>query len=84
MTDKDFENFMKRVPDLSKTAEGRKQIIMTMKSALQRDIAVSKLARDYRKKNGTLNGFDEELAQYYASNPVVPVSSGGWSATVVK
>jgi hypothetical protein len=76
MTDKDFENFLKRVPDLSKTAEGRKQITMTMKSALQRDVQVSKMARDYRKQNGTLNGFDEELAQFYASNPVVPDMGG--------
>ncbi len=72
MTDKDFENFMKRVPDLSKTAAGRKEIIATMRSALNRDIEASKLARDYaNRNNGRINdAFIDELAGFYAKNPV--------------
>ena len=77
MTDKDFENFLLQVPDLSKTAEGRKQITSTMKAAAARDIAIAKLARDYEKKNGKLdNGFLDEAAQYIAENPVIGMPSG--------
>jgi hypothetical protein len=77
MTDKDFENFLLQVPDLSKTAQGRKQITATMKAAASRDIQIAKLARDYEKKNGKLdNGFLDEAAQYIAENPVVGMPSG--------
>lgn len=77
MTDKDFENFLLQVPDLSKSATGRKQITTTMKSALTRDLKVAKMAREYERKNGKLdNGFLDEAAQYIAENPVVGMPSG--------
>lgn len=77
MTDKDFENFLLQVPDLSKTAEGRKQITATMKAAAARDIQIAKLAREYERRNGKLdNGFLDEAAQYIAENPVVGMPSG--------
>jgi hypothetical protein len=62
MTDKDFDNFLKRVPDLSKTAEGRK-----------RDQEAQKLAANYAKNNGGSidDGFADVLAEFYAKNPVV-------------
>jgi hypothetical protein len=77
MTDKDFENFLLQVPDLSKSAEGRKQITSTMRAAAARDMQIAKMAREYEKKNGKLdNGFLDEAAQYIAENPVVGVPSG--------
>lgn len=77
MTDKDFENFLLQVPDLSKTAAGRKQITATMKAAASRDIAVARMAREYERKNGRLDGgFMDEVAQYVAENPVVGMPSG--------
>ena len=77
MTDKDFENFLLQVPDLSKTAEGRKQITSTMKSALARDMALAKKAREYEKRNGQLDsGFMDEAAQFIAENPVVGLPQG--------
>ena len=77
MTDKDFDNFLMQVPDLSKTAEGRKQITSTMKAAAARDIQVAKMAREYERKNGRLdNGFLDEAAQYIAENPVIGAPTG--------
>jgi hypothetical protein len=73
MTDKDFDNFLRRVPDLSKTPEGRKQITSTMRSALQRDLEASKFARDYAKANGGVidDNFYDAIADFYAKNPVI-------------
>lgn len=77
MTDKDFDNFMLQVPSLSKTAEGRRQIIETQKRALNRDIQVAKMAREYQNKNGVLDdGFMEQVSQYIAETPVVAPPSG--------
>lgn len=74
MTDKDFENYVKTIPNLSKSAEGRKQIITTMRATLKRDQEAHKLASAYAKKRGggIDDGFADELANFYASNPVVP------------
>lgn len=77
MTDKDFENFLLQVPDLSKTAEGRKQITATMKAAANRDIQIAKMAREYARKNGSIdNDFLDLAAQYIAENPVVGAPKG--------
>jgi len=77
MTDKDFENFLLQVPDLSKTAAGRKQITATMKAAAARDIQIGKMARDYERRVGKLDdGFLDEAAQFVAENPVVGMPSG--------
>lgn len=73
MTDKDFENFLQTVPDLSKSAEGRKQITATLRAKLNRDIALGKKARDYAKtRNGVIDdGFFDQVSQFMADNPVV-------------
>jgi len=77
MTDKDFENFLLQVPDLSKSAEGRSQITRTMRAALNRDIAIAKKAREYERRNGKLDaGFFDDVAQFIAENPVVGNMSG--------
>ena len=73
MTDKDFDNFLKTVPGLAKTPEGRTQIGKTMRAAIQRDLEAAKFARDYAKQNGGTidDNFFEALADFYGKNPVV-------------
>lgn len=75
MTDKDFDNFLRRVPDLSKTQEGRKQITSTMRSALQRDMQAAKFARDYAAKNNGVidDNFYDAVAEFYNNNPIVKI-----------
>ncbi|MGE5650946.1 MAG: hypothetical protein ACM34A_12185 [Bacillota bacterium] len=77
MTDKDFENFLTQVPSLSKTAEGRAQIIATSRAKLARDIEIGKLAREYAKKNSGVidDGFMDVVSDYVAQNPVVQRTS---------
>lgn len=72
MTDKDFENFMRRVPDLSKSAEGRQEIIATMRAAIRRDIGAHKVLSAYAaRRNGNIDDAAmDELANYYAQNPI--------------
>jgi hypothetical protein len=76
MTDKDFDNFLKQVPSLSKTAQGRTQIIRTMRAAIERDQRASKFARDYAKQNNGVidDNFFDSLAGFYAKNPIVTPS----------
>lgn len=73
MTDKDFENFLKTVPGLSKTPEGRAQISRTMRAAIQRDVETAKFARDYAKQNGGVidDNFMDAVSDFYIKNPVV-------------
>lgn len=75
MTDKDFDNFLKQVPDLSKSAEGRKQIMTTMRASIQRDLEAAKFARSYAQQNkGVIDdNFFDSMANFYAQNPVVNI-----------
>lgn len=72
-TDKDFDNWMTTVPDLSKTAEGRKEIIKTMRAGIEREQRAAKFAREYAKaNNGVIDDeFFDTLAEWYAQNPVI-------------
>ena len=77
MTDKDFDNFLLQIPDLSKSATGRKQITETMRRALARDIEVAKRAREYERRTGRIDGgFMDEVSQYIAENPVIALPQG--------
>jgi hypothetical protein len=76
-TDKDFENFMSTVPGLAKTAEGRAQITATLRAKANRDLELSRMAREYVKQKGALDdGFFDQAAQFMSENPVV-VGRGG-------
>lgn len=73
MSDKDREFLVSMVPGLATTPQGRKQMLETAQKLAQRDVQVAKMAREYRKRNGTLNeGFYDELARYSAENPLFP------------
>ena len=84
MTDKDFENFLQQVPNLSKTAEGRAQIIETSRRKLARDVEIGKLAREYARRNGGVvdDGFLDVVSDYVAQNPVIPRQSTSGRANV--
>jgi hypothetical protein len=73
MTDKDFENFLRQVPSLSKTAEGRAEITKTLRAAIQRDQTAAQFARQYANKNkGVIDdAFFDSMAEFYAKNPVI-------------
>lgn len=73
MSDKDREFLVSMVPGLATTPQGRKQMLDTAQKLAKRDIEVSKIAREYRKRNGTLDeGFYDELARHSAANPLFP------------
>lgn len=88
MSDSDREFLMTLPPGLSKTREGNRLIIQTARAVAKRDQEVAKLARAYRKKNGSLDeGFYDELADFSAANPLfgtrgTPVTTpDGWIVT---
>lgn len=91
MSDGDREFLRSMTPGLAKTREGNKLIIQTARAVAKRDQEVAKLARDYRKKHGSLDeGFYDELADYSAANPLfgkrgTPVTTpDGWIITEKK
>ncbi|MFN7121890.1 MAG: hypothetical protein ACK4NM_07645 [Hydrogenophaga sp.] len=76
MSDKDREFLVSMVPGLATTPQGRKQMLETAQKLAQRDVQVSKIAREYRKRNGTIDeGFYDELARYSAENPLFKQSA---------
>lgn len=76
MSDKDREFLVSMVPGLATTPQGRKRMLETAQKLAQRDVQVSKIAREYRKRNGTIDeGFYDELARYSAENPLFKQSA---------
>ncbi len=57
-------------PSLANTPEGNRLIFESAKRMAQRDIQVAKMAREYRQKNKTLNGFSDELSAWSEKNPL--------------
>jgi hypothetical protein len=78
MTDKDFEVFLASVPTLVTSVEGRQEMMTTMRKKLERDVEISRMAREYAKNNNGLidDGFLEQVTNYRAENPIFkPVES---------
>lgn len=70
-TDKDMQQRLARVPDLSKTAAGRSEVTRSMRGVLQRQMYESQLAQKYIEKYGRLdNDFERQLGQWRAANPI--------------
>lgn len=94
MSDKDREFLVNISPGLSKTPEGNALIIDTARKLARRDQDVARLAREYRKRHGTIDeGFYDELQRFSAANPLFnsqqPASGqsgsgAGWSIRQVK
>jgi hypothetical protein len=71
MSDSDRDFLKTMTPGMATTPEGRKQIVETRRRLIRREQQVAKMARDYRKKNGSLNeGFFDELAAFSEKNPL--------------
>lgn len=70
LSDKDREFLVSMTPGLANTPEGNKLIIQSAIKLAKRDQQIAKKARAYRAKNGTMEGFSEELAQWSADNPL--------------
>ncbi len=71
MSDADREFLKSMTPGLSTSPEGRKQITETAKKIAKRDQEVAARARDYRKKNGSIDeGFYDEMRTFSDKNPL--------------
>jgi hypothetical protein len=71
MSDSDRTFLVNMGPNVSQSKEGRKLIIETARKVAQRDKEVAKMARQYRKENGSLDeGFFDKLEQYSNENPL--------------
>lgn len=85
MSDQDRAFLQNMVPNLSKTPEGRKLMTETATKLAKRDQDVAKMARDYRKKRGTIDeGFYEELQKYSEANPLFPAQKPSASSQGVR
>jgi ribosome-binding protein aMBF1 (putative translation factor) len=70
MSEADRTFLQQMSPSMSNTHEGNRLIIETNKRLAKRDVEIAKMAREYRNKNRTLNGFAEELANFSDKNPL--------------
>lgn len=57
-------------PNMSHTKAGRREIIETQEALASRRIEIARMAGDYRRKNGTLDGFDSYIADWAEKNPL--------------
>lgn len=76
MSDADRQFLTNMVPGLATSPDGRKLMLDTAKRLAQRDMDVARMARDYRKRTGSIDeGFYDELARYSAANPLFQQSA---------
>ncbi|MGC4394484.1 hypothetical protein [Hydrogenophaga sp. T2] len=76
MSDADRQFLVNMVPGLATTPEGRTLMLDTAQRLAKRDMDVARIAREYRKRNGSIDeGFYDELAKFSAANPLF--SGGG-------
>lgn len=79
MSDKDREFLKAMTPSLSKTPEGNKLIIESGIKLEQRKQQVAQMAREYRAKNRTLEGFSSALQKWSDANPIFTAPDQGKS-----
>lgn len=87
MSDADRKFLANMQPGLTKTPEGRAQIIDASRKVAQRQIDMANMARQYEMKNGQLDlGFDQQLADYAAKNQMFtqPTKGGGFKIMGVR
>ncbi len=71
MSDADRQFLVNMVPGLATTPEGRKLMLETAQKLAKRDMEVARIAREYRKRKGSIDeGFYDELARYSEANPL--------------
>lgn len=75
MSDQDRKFLQNMAPGLSKTTAGRKLITETYKKIAERNGQIAKLAREYRKKNKTMDeGFEDVMQDFADKNPLFPTA----------
>jgi hypothetical protein len=57
-------------PNVAQTKEGRMQIIQTHEALAKRDQQVAKMAYEWKKQYGSLDGFTSAMAQWAEQNPL--------------
>lgn len=80
MSDSDRQFLVNMVPGLATTPEGRSLMVDTAQKLAKRDMEVARIAREYRKRQGSIDeGFYDELARYAEANPLFtkPVAPQG-------
>lgn len=71
MSDADRAFLASMTPNLSQSADGRKQIIQSYIAVQQRNQQVAQFARKYEQKYGRLdNGFFDQLSAWSSANPL--------------
>ncbi|MBD2222702.1 hypothetical protein H6G33_37925 [Calothrix sp. FACHB-1219] len=71
LSDTDRQFLVSMVPGLASTPEGRTLMLETSKKIAKRDMDVARMAREYRKRNGSIDeGFYDELARFSTANPL--------------
>lgn len=71
MSDADRQFLTNMVPGLATTPEGRMLMLDTGQKLAKRDMDVARMAREYRKRNGSIDeGFYDELARFSEANPL--------------
>jgi hypothetical protein len=70
LSDKDRDFLKAMTPGLAKTPEGNRLIIETGMKIAKRQQETARLAREYRMKNRTMDGFTEFMQSYAEKNPL--------------
>lgn len=85
LSDSDREFLKKTVPSLNKTPGGNLLIIETQRRLAQRSIEYARMAREYRKRNGSIDeGFYDEMQKYAESTPLFGDMTPGGAPTKPK
>lgn len=80
MSDADREYLNTASGKLTNTPEGRALMLETSRALAKRDKDIARLAREYRKKNGTIDeGFYDVLSDFSEKNPMFPQAKKGIS-----
>jgi hypothetical protein len=83
MSDKDREFLLQSIPGLENDPGAISKMIEYRVKLAQREQAVAKKARDYRKKNGKFDeAFFDELSQWSNANPLFPQAAAPAGRTV--
>jgi len=77
MSDADRNFLANMTPNLSKTPQGRAQIIANMRKMAQRQNDIARMATAYEKKNGQIDiGFQKEMQDFANANPLFTSPAG--------
>lgn len=78
MSDSDRKFLASIPPSLSKTPDGRKMIMDTMRRVTEREQEIANMAMDYEHKHGTLDlGFERQMRKFSNENPVFSTKQNG-------